>query len=56
MYRKYRERRRYRHHYQDRSRNRWSFFTSAFRKPSTQIIFLLVVALIIFLILQSAGR
>ncbi|HLO34207.1 MAG TPA: hypothetical protein VK249_33990 [Anaerolineales bacterium] len=56
MYRRYRERRRHRHNYRDRSRTRWSFFTSAFRRPGAQIAFLLVVALIIFLILQSAGR
>jgi hypothetical protein len=53
MYRRYRERRR-RRRYQDRpDRN---FFTSLFRTPSAQIAVLLVVALIIFLILQSASR
>ncbi|HLO17317.1 MAG TPA: hypothetical protein VK206_20965 [Anaerolineales bacterium] len=58
MYRRYRERRRSRRRYQDRSYNgtRWSFFTSAFRRPAAQIAFLLFVALVIFLILQSAGR
>jgi hypothetical protein len=54
MYRRYRERRRRRRNYEDRpDRN---FFTSMFRTPSAQIAVLLVVALIIFLILQSAGR
>jgi hypothetical protein len=53
MYRRYRERRR-RRSYRDRP-NR-NFFTSLFRTPSAQIAVLLVVALIIFLILQSAGR
>jgi hypothetical protein len=54
MYRKYRERRRRRRNYEDRPRR--NFFTSMFRTPSAQIAVLLVVALIIFLILQSAGR
>ena len=52
MYRRYRERRR-RRDYRDRPRRR---FTSAFRTPAAQIAVLLIVALIIFLILQSAGR
>jgi hypothetical protein len=55
MYRKYKERRRRRRDYDDRPRRRWNL-TSAFRTPRTQIAFLLIVALIIFLILQSAGR
>ncbi|HEX9333046.1 MAG TPA: hypothetical protein VF896_14235 [Anaerolineales bacterium] len=54
MYRRYREYRRHRRHYQNRPRR--NFFTSMFRSPGTQIVVLLVVALIIFLILQSAGR
>jgi hypothetical protein len=52
MYRRYRERRR-RRTYQDRPR--WSL-TSAFRSPAAQIAVLLIVALVIYLILQSAGR
>ena len=52
MYRRYRERRR-RRNYEDRPRRG---FTSAFRTPAAQIAVLLIVALIIFLILQSAGR
>lgn len=55
MYRRYRERRRHRRTYQDRPRRRWNL-TSAFRTPRSQIALLLIVALIIFLILQSAGR
>lgn len=55
MYRRYEKRRRRRRDYQDRSRGRWNL-TSAFRTPRTQIAFLLIVALVIFLILQSAGR
>jgi len=51
--RKYRESRRRRRNYTDRPRG--SFLTSAFRRPSTQIAVLLVVALVIFLILQTAG-
>lgn len=54
MYKRYRERRRYRRNYQDRPR-RWNF-TSAFRTPRTQIAVLLIVGLIIFLLLISAGR
>jgi hypothetical protein len=56
MYRRDRHstRRKRRGNYQDRpDRN---FFTSLFRTPSAQIAVLLVVALIIFLILQNAGR
>ncbi len=52
MYRRYRERR-WRRDYRDRPRRG---FTSAFRTPAAQIAVLLIVALIIFLILQSAGR
>ena len=55
MHRGYRERRRRRRDYRDRPARRWNP-TSAFRTPRTQIAFLLIVALIIFLILQSAGR
>ena len=54
MDRRYRERRRRRRDYQDGPRRRWNL-TSAFRTPRTQIAFLLIIALIIFLILQSAG-
>lgn len=53
MYRRYRERRRRRRNYQDRPRWR---LTSAFRTPGAQIAVLLIVALIIYLILQSAAR
>lgn len=53
MYRRYRERRRRRRNYQERPRFN---FTSAFRTPGAQIMVLLIVALIIFLILQNAGR
>jgi len=52
MYKRYRERRR-RRHYEDRPRRG---FTSLFRSPSAQILVLLIVALVIYLILQSAGR
>lgn len=53
MYRRNRdERRRRRRNYEDRPR--WGL-TSAFRRPSTQIAFLLVVALVIFLILQMGN-
>lgn len=45
--------RRYRQNYQERSRG--SFFTSAFRKPGTQVLVLLVVALVVYLILQFGG-
>jgi hypothetical protein len=53
MYRRYRERRRRRRNYQDRPRYG---LTSFFRSPGAQIAVLIIVALIIFLILQSAGR
>jgi rhodanese-related sulfurtransferase len=52
MNRRYREQRRRRRNYEDRPR--WGF-TSAIRRPSTQIAFLLLVALVIFLILQMAN-
>ncbi len=55
MPRRYREHR-HRRSTQDRSRNRSISLTSAFRKPGTQIAFLAVVALVIFLILQMGGR
>ena len=51
MYRRNRERRR-RRDYDDRPRRG---LTSAFRNPGAQIGVLIVVALIIYLILQSAG-
>ena len=54
MYRRYRERRR-RNYRRNEDRPRRGF-TSAFRTPAAQIAVLLIVALIIFLILQSAGR
>ncbi|HSL45955.1 MAG TPA: rhodanese-like domain-containing protein [Anaerolineales bacterium] len=46
-------RRQHRRNYQDRPRG--SVFTSAFRRPGTQILVLFVVALVVYLILQS-GR
>ena len=52
MYRRYRERR-HRRHYEDRPRRG---LTSFFRSPGTQIAVLLIVALVIYLILQGAGR
>jgi hypothetical protein len=52
MYRRYRERRR-RRHYEDRPHRGP---TSLFRSPGAQIAVLLIVALIIYVILQSAGR
>jgi hypothetical protein len=52
MYRRYRERRR-RRHYEDRPRRG---LTSLFRSPRAQIAVLLIVAFIIYLILQSASR
>ena len=55
MQRRYKER--HHHHRTTQDRPRGNPLTSAFRKPGTQIAFLLVVGLIIFLILQmSAGR
>jgi rhodanese-related sulfurtransferase len=53
MPKRYREHRHRRRNYQDHPRR--ISFTSAFRKPGTQIAFLLVVALVIFLILQMGG-
>jgi len=53
MPRRYREHRHRRSNTQDRSRR--ISLTSAFRKPGTQIAFLLIVALVIFLILQMGG-
>jgi hypothetical protein len=58
MYRRYQERRRRRNYERserraERPRRR---LTSAFRSPGSQIAVLLIVALVIFLILQSAGR
>ena len=54
MYRRYRERRyrRHRSNYNDPTRR----LRSTLRRPSTQIGILLVVALIIYLILQSANQ
>ena len=53
MQRRYREYHHHRRNTQDRPRR--NSLTSAFRKPGTQIAFLLVVGLIIFLILQMGG-
>ena len=55
MYRRYRERRRRRNYdyHEDRPRRG---LTSAFRRPGAQIAILLIVALVIFLILQMGGR
>lgn len=50
MYRRSKERRRYRRN--DQNRSRGSIFTSAFRRPGTQILVLLIVALVVYLILQ----
>ena len=50
-YKRYRERRR--RNYDDRPRRGP---TSLFRSPGAQVAVLLIVALIIYLILQSAGR
>ena len=55
MYRRYRERRQHRHrrdYYNNPGRRG---FTSLFRRPSTQIAVLAVVALVIYLILQAGG-
>jgi rhodanese-related sulfurtransferase len=54
MYRRNKGRRHYRRNYQDRPRG--SIFTSAFRRPSTQILVLLIVALVVYLILQFGNR
>lgn len=53
MNRRNKQRRRSRRNDQDRSRG--SNFTSALRKPGTQILILLVVALVVYLILQFGG-
>ncbi len=53
MHRRYREHRHRRRSTQDRPRR--LSLTSAFRKPGTQIGFLLIVALVIFLLLQMGG-
>jgi rhodanese-related sulfurtransferase len=53
MYRRNNERRRYRRN--DQNRSRGSIFTSAFRRPGTQILVLLIVALVVYLILQFGG-
>jgi hypothetical protein len=55
MYRRYRERRRRRNYGRSENRPRRRL-TSAFRTPAAQIAVLLIVALVIFLILQNAGR
>lgn len=54
MYRRNKERRRYRRRDQDRPRG--SVFTSAFRTPGTQVLVLLIVALVVYLILQFGGE
>jgi len=54
MNRRYKEHRHRRHSHQDRPRR--NSLTSAIRKPGTQVAFLIVVALIVFLILQMGGR
>lgn len=53
MHRRYREHRHRRRSYQDRPRR--LSLTSAFRKPGTQIAFLIVVALVVFVILQMGN-
>jgi rhodanese-related sulfurtransferase len=52
MTRRYKDQRRRRRNYEDRPR--WGL-TSAFRRPSTQIAFLAIVALVIFLLLQMGN-
>lgn len=55
MYRRNKERRRYRR--RDQERPRRSVFTSAFRTPGSQILVLLIVALVVYLLLQfGAGN
>lgn len=54
MPRRYREHRHRRSSYQDHPRR--NSLTSALRKPGTQIAFLAVVALVIFLVLQMGNR
>jgi rhodanese-related sulfurtransferase len=53
MSRRNKGRRQYRRNYQDRPQG--SIFTSAFRRPGTQILVLLVVAFVVYLILQFGG-
>ncbi len=53
MQRRYKEHRHHRHNTQDYSRR--NSLTSALRKPGTQIAFLVIVGLIVFLILQMGG-
>ncbi len=55
MYRRYKERR-YHHHRSSNYNDPTRRLRSTLRRPSTQIGILLVVALIIFLILQSANQ
>ena len=55
MYRRYRERRRRRNYDRVEDRPRRGL-TSAFRSPGAQIGVLLIVALIVFLLLQMGGR
>jgi rhodanese-related sulfurtransferase len=55
MYRRYRERRRRRNYDRSDDRPRRGL-TSAFRRPGAQIGVLLIVALIVFLLLQMGGR
>lgn len=55
MYRRYRERRRRRNYDRSNDRPRRGL-TSAFRSPGAQIGVLLIVALIIYLLLQMGGR
>ena len=56
MYRRYRERRRRNYERRERREDRPRYgLTSAFRRPGTQIAVLLVVALVVYLILQLGG-
>ena len=55
MYRRYRERRRRRNYDRSDDRPRRGL-TSAFRSPGAQIGVLIIVALIIYLLLQMGGR
>lgn len=54
MSKRKKDRRQYRRNYQDRPRG--SVFTSAFRRPGTQVLVLLVVALVVYLLLQFGAR
>ncbi len=56
MYRRNNERRYRRHRRDANDRSRRLNLTSAFRRPGTQIAVLVVVALVIYLILQMGGR